>query len=134
MISTPSTAGKSADLMHDQTASSIPVPTCRPDSSGVPALTVGAGVEGADCEQCCGQGWYGSQICSGNPWESEQVQCEACHGTGKRPTESFALRYLDVMGKPASAALLAHLEACAARHGREAVERLIDGMGRKPNG
>lgn len=80
------------------------------------------------CERCDGQGWYGAQICSGNPWESEQVQCEACHGTGKRPAESFALRYLEATGKVASEALRAQFELCAERHGVEAVERLIDGM------
>jgi hypothetical protein len=38
------------------------------------------------CERCDGQGWYAQDEQNGGP---EQVQCEACYGTGK---EALAAR------------------------------------------
>ena len=36
-----------------------------------------------DCPNCPNQGWYGQLICSSNPWEAEQVQCEWCYENPK---------------------------------------------------
>ena len=35
------------------------------------------------CLTCDGKGWYAQSNCSSLPWESEQVKCENCSGSGQ---------------------------------------------------
>jgi hypothetical protein len=76
------------------------------------------------CPQCDGKGWYAVQNCSSHPWEAEQKQCEACHGTGKSSEQAIS-KAADIIAERLLAdrpELIAYLRERAASEERSSKE------------